>query len=68
MIIRFPVCMRVDGQHWFGGRGFKSTEEVVASLTDVEQRRVNQWVTRNSDSIGRFCQPNALYHGGSNAA
>jgi hypothetical protein len=68
MIIRFPVCMRVDGHHWFGGRVFKSTEEVVASLTDVEQRRVNQWLALNADSIGKPTSPNALHHGGGNAA
>jgi hypothetical protein len=68
-LIRFPVCKRINGKYWFGGRAFKSPEAVVASQTDVEQRRGYQWQSRNAAWFGlRGILPPDAQQGGGSAA
>ena len=47
-VISFPVCKLIDGLHWFGGRGFKTVQDVADLLSPKEQRRVQRWQTENA--------------------
>jgi hypothetical protein len=51
-IINFPICRHgKDGRHWYGGRGFLDTKDVVASMSDRDWRRIVQWESRHADRI-----------------
>ena len=47
-VISFPVCRPIGDRHWFGGRGFKTVEDVLDSLSDLDWRRVIEWERRNA--------------------
>jgi hypothetical protein len=53
-VINFPVCRwGVDGRHWYGGRGFKTTQEVRDSMSDKHWRRIVQRESRHMARIER---------------
>jgi hypothetical protein len=46
-VIRFPVCRHGrDGLHWYGGRGYKTKQEVRDAMSDKDWRRNAQWESR----------------------
>ena len=46
-VVYFPVCRSIEGRFWYGGRGFKSKEDWLVSMSDRDYRRVREWETRN---------------------
>jgi hypothetical protein len=50
-VINFPVCRGRKGRHWYGGREFKTKQEVVDSMSDKDWRRIVQWEIRNAARI-----------------
>jgi hypothetical protein len=45
-VVNFPVCRWVKGRHWYGGRGFKTKQDVIDSMSDRDWRRIVQWESR----------------------
>ena len=77
-VVNFPVCRWLqhalvgpkqvaEGLHWYGGRGFKTKQEVIDSMSDADWRRIVQWESRHASRIAgqgeRQCDG-----GGGNAA
>ena len=61
-VVNFPVCRflshalvgpnRVaEGLHWYGGRGFKTKQDVIDCMSDKDWRRIVQWERRNADYV-----------------
>jgi hypothetical protein len=51
-IINFPICRHGrDGRHWYGGRGFLTQQDVIASMSDKDWRRIVQWESRYAERI-----------------
>jgi hypothetical protein len=36
-VVRFPICRSINGRHWYGGRGFKTTQEVIDTVRRQHQ-------------------------------
>jgi ribosomal protein L39E len=39
-VINFPVCQNIKGRHWYGGRAFKTKQEVIDTTSDRDWRRI----------------------------
>jgi hypothetical protein len=52
-IVNFPVCLGRKGRHWYGGRGFKTKQEVIDSMSDRNWRRIVKWESRHMARIER---------------
>jgi hypothetical protein len=52
-VINFPVCRGRDGHHWYGGREFKTKQEVIDTMSDKDWRRIIQWESRHMSRILR---------------
>ena len=51
-VIIFPICRHgKDGRHWYGGRGFLAKQDVIASMSDRDWRRIVQWESRHAERI-----------------
>jgi hypothetical protein len=51
-VINFPVCRHGDDdRHWYGGRGFKTKQEVIDTMSDRDWRRIVQWESRYAARI-----------------
>jgi hypothetical protein len=51
-VVYFPVCRFIPGApvglHWYGGRGFKTKQAVIDSMSDRDWRRIVQWESRHA--------------------
>ena len=58
-VVNFPVCRFLghalvgptavaEGLHWYGGRGFKTKQAVIDSMSDKDWRRIVQWESRHA--------------------
>jgi hypothetical protein len=47
-VICFPTCKSISGRCWYGGRGFKTLDDLRATMSDRDWRRAVQWETRNA--------------------
>jgi hypothetical protein len=50
-VVNFPVCGTIKDRHWYGGRGFKTKQDVIDSMSDRDWRRVVQWESRHAARI-----------------
>jgi hypothetical protein len=46
-IVNFPICHKIKGRHWYGGRGFNTKQEVIDTMSDRDWRRIVQWEARH---------------------
>jgi hypothetical protein len=42
-VVNFPVCHKVKGRHWYGGRAFETQQAARDAMSDKDWRRVVQW-------------------------
>jgi hypothetical protein len=50
-VTNFPICRHIKGQHWYGGRGFDTKQEVIDCMSDRDWRRIVQWESRHAQRI-----------------
>jgi hypothetical protein len=50
-VVNFPVCRGGNGRHWYGGRGYKTKQEVIDSMSDRDWRRIVRWESRHAERI-----------------
>jgi hypothetical protein len=65
VVVKMPICRRIDGRHWYGGRGFQTKEAVIEAMSDRDWRRIVQWEARHAERIAS--QPNVPGTGGTAA-
>jgi hypothetical protein len=58
-VVNFPTVHGARGRHWYGGRGFKTKQEVVDSMSDKDWRRVVQWELRHAARFERHAEKQA---------
>jgi hypothetical protein len=53
-VVNFPIVHGMKGRHWYGGRGFKTKQQVIDSMSDRDWRRIVQWESRHAERIARL--------------